>query len=155
MSFEPIDTQEKFDSAISERLKRERETVSKRYADYDELRSKVSTYEQQIADMTKAADEASKKYAEYDRQMSELQSRIKGYETDSVKTRIAHETGLPFELAQRLTGDTEDAIRADAESLSRLVGKKSAPLRSPEEVPADGKAAALRSFTANLLKNNS
>ena len=155
MSFEPIDTQEKFDSAISERLKRERETVSKRYADYDELRSKVSTYEQQIADMTKVADEASKKYAEYDRQMSELQSRIKGYETDSVKTRIAHETGLPFELAQRLTGDTEDAIRADADSLSRLVGNKSAPLRSPEEVPADGKSTALRSFTANLLKNNS
>lgn len=149
MSFEPIDTQEKFDSAISERLRRERETIAKRYADYDELKTKVSTYEQQIADMTKAAGEAAEKYAA-------LQSKVKDYETARSRARIAHETGLPFELADRLTGSTEEEIRKDAESLSRFIGKgRAAPLRSPEEPPADSKAAALKNFTANLLKNNS
>lgn len=150
MSFEIIDTQEKFDAAISERLKRERS----KFADYDEIKQKNAEYEKLIGAMTKAAEEAAKKYSGYDEQIAKLQSQIKGYETGSVKTRIAHETGIPYELAERLSGETEEDIRKDAETLAKYIkSKPSAPLRSPEGKESDGKTAALRAFTASLTNN--
>ena len=141
--FKPITTQAEFDAAIGERLKRERETLAKKYGDY----------EKQIAQMSKAAKESAEKYAGYDKNLAELQAKVKGYETDSVKTRIAHETGLPYELAGRLTGEDEAAIRKDAEALSKLLGgqkHKTPPLRDSEPA-GDGKAAAMRAFGAQLL----
>lgn len=153
MSFEIIDTQEKLDSIISERLRRERETISRKYADYDEIKQKNAEYEKQIGEMTKAAEESAKKYSGYDKQLADMQARIKGYETGSVKTRIAHETGIPYELAERLTGETEDEIRQDAEMLSKLVGKKTvAPLKAPDS-SADSKTAALKAFTSKIINN--
>lgn len=151
--FAPITTQEQFDAAIGERLKRERETIAKKYGDYDELKNKVADYEKQIGQMNKAADDAAKKYAGYDKDLADLQDKVKGYETASVKTRIAHEVGLPYELAGRLSGEDEAAIRKDAEALSKLLGgqkHKTSPLRDSEPA-GDGKAAAMRAFGAQLL----
>ena len=37
--FVPITTQEAFDAAIGERLKRERESIAKKYGDYDDLKT--------------------------------------------------------------------------------------------------------------------
>ena len=107
--FKPITTQAEFDAAIGERLKRERETLSKKYGDYDDLKTKVADYEKQIGQLTRAAEDAAKKYAGHDKELADLQAKVKGYETDSVKTRIAHEAGLPYELAGRLTGEDEAA----------------------------------------------
>lgn len=156
MAFEIIDTQEKFDAAIAERLRRERETVSKKYADYDDLKKKTAEYEATLGTMTKEAKENAKKYSEYDKKLADLQAKVKGYETGSVKTRIAHETGIPFELAERLSGDTEEEIRKDAETLSKFIGgvKKSAPLRNSDSGNDDSKTSALRAFTASLVNNN-
>ncbi len=156
MSFEVIQTQEQFDAAIADRLRRERETIGKKYADYDDLKKTNADYEKQIGEMTKAADEAAKKYAKYDKQLTEMQNKLKGYETNSVKMRIAHETGIPYELAERLSGETEDDIRKDAESLSKYIGKSKspAPLKSTESSSTDEKTAALRAFTAKLTNNN-
>ena len=140
MAFEIIDTQEKFDAAISERLRRERETVSKKYADYDELKQK-------------AAEDNAKKYSDYDTKLADLQAKVKGYETVSVKTRIAHETGIPYELAGRLSGNTEEEIRKDAETLSKYIGstKKTAPLRTPEN-NADSKTYVTALTTTGPLR---
>ena len=40
MEFTPITTQEAFDAAIKDRLARERETVTKKFADYDDLKNR-------------------------------------------------------------------------------------------------------------------
>lgn len=151
--FTPITTQEQFDAAIGERLGRERETISKKYGDYDDLKSKNSAYEKQIGDLNRSMEEQSKKYAGYDQQLADLQTKVKGYESHSVKTRIAHETGIPYELVDRLSGETEDDIRKDAEALAKFVGKNDAPpapLRSTEPAGTDSKHAALRALTTQL-----
>lgn len=154
MAFEIIDTQEKLDAIISERLRRERETINKKYADYDDIKQKNADYEKQIGDMTKAAEESAKKYSGYDKQLADMQTKLKGYETSSVKMRIAHEKGIPYELAERLNGSTEDEIRTDAETLSQLIGKKTvAPLKS-ESFSADSKTAALKAFTSKIVNND-
>lgn len=118
-----------------------------KYGDYDALKKKTAEQEQQIATLTKEASEAAKKYAEYDKTVAELNAKIKGYETDSVKTRIARETGIPYELAERLTGDTEDDIRKDAEGLAKLLGRNenpASPLRDTETGEPDGVTAGLK-----------
>lgn len=135
--FTPIMTQEDFDAAISERLKREQA----KYSDYDTIKSDLGTLRGKLS-----AKEA---------EISTLQGKVKGYETDSVKTRIALETGLPLELRSRLTGETEEEIRADATKLAKLFvqQKDPAPLRDTEPPVADEKTAAYKSLLNNLKED--
>lgn len=153
--FTPITTQEAFDAAISDRIKRERETMARKYGDYDDLKSRAAEYEKQIGDLTKAAEDNAKKYAGFDKTLAELNAKVKSYESGSVKTRIAHELGLPYELAGRLSGETEDDIRKDAAALSKALaatkpGPTVPPLRSTEPAGGDSKRAALRTLTNQL-----
>lgn len=141
-NFEPILTQEAFDAAISARIRRERETVRKEYADYDQIKASLS--------------DAQKKKGEHEASIAELQRKIQGYETDSVKTRIALEKGIPLELKDRLTGTTEEEIRKDADNLSKFLSKgdpETPPLRDPEPVVTDAKAAASKAAYKKLLKD--
>ena len=65
--------------------------------------------------------------------------------------RIAREAGLPAELAERLNGADEAAMRTDAESLVKLIKAQSGPApmyRQNGEGGNDGKDAALK----DLLK---
>ena len=150
--FTPITSQEEFDNRISERLNRQKEALTKQYADYDDLKKKVSDYETQIGSLTKDAEEKAKAYAETDARIAEYETRIKGYESASLKTRVAHEIGLPYELASRLTGESEEDIRKDAEKLAQLVKKNqpSAPLANPEAKPVDSIKASSREMLNSL-----
>ena len=156
--FTPIMTQEELDKALSARLERER----RKYADYDELKAKAAGYDELAGRV--AGFETSD--AEYKRQLAELReketasslalaekdAKIRAYETASVKTRIAREYGIPFELADRLSGEDEDAIRKDAETVRRMIGGfNTAPMASSEMPAADTKRAALRE-TLTALK---
>ena len=135
--FTPIMTQEDFDAAISERLKREQA----KYSDYDTIKSDLGTLRAQLSAK--------------DAEISTLQGKVKGYETDSVKTRIALETGLPLDLRTRLTGETEEEICADANKLAKLFvqQKDPAPLRDTEPPVADEKTAAYKSLLNNLKED--
>ena len=124
--FTPIETQEQFDAAIKDRMDR----ITKKYEGYTspaDLNKIKAEYDRQITDLTNDAAEKAKKYADYDKQIADRDAKIKSYETASVKTRIAHETGLPYELASRLSGETEDDIRKDAESLKSVLSSQTKP----------------------------
>ena len=99
MEFKKIETQEQFDEAIKDRLARE----AKKYEGY-----------MSPEDVAKLNDDFSKK-------IEELNNQIKRYETNSVKMRICLNNGLPFEMASRLTGTTEEEIQKDAEQLAKLM----------------------------------
>ena len=62
-----------------------------------------------------------------------MTSKVAGYETANLRTRIALQNGLPYDLADRLVGEDEESIKADAERLSSFVTKQhSAPLKDVE-----------------------
>lgn len=150
MEFIAITTQEQFDAAISERLKRERETMEKRFEGFLSPEDVAKKYDGYLA-----PSDIEKKYAGYltPEAAQEKDKKIKSYETNSVKMRIAHEAGLPFELAARLSGENEDDIKADAAQLSKLIGSgHKSPLKDTEPPAGDDKIAALRSLTQNLTK---
>lgn len=151
MDFVPITTQEEFDRAIVDRLKRERDTLAKKYADYDEIRERTTSYEKQLGELKSQLDETTKKSSTYDQTIAELTGKVSSYEMASLKARIAHEKGIPYELAGRLTGDNEKALREDAETLSKLVAAKpmAPPLKSTEP-EGDGKDAAYKKILNNI-----
>lgn len=75
-----------------------------------------------------------------------LQAKVKSYETGALRQRIAREKGIPAELADRITGETEADIRADADAVARMVKiiKGPAPLFDPEIKGKDVQDEALR-----------
>jgi hypothetical protein len=65
--------------------------------------------------------------------IEDLAAKNKAYETASLKSRIAHEVGLSHEWIGRIGGEDEQSIRADAESLKKLVGTGAPlPTKNPE-----------------------
>lgn len=135
--FKAIETQEDFDAAIKARLDRNTKTVTdevkKGYEGYlspDEAKKLTA----QTEGLRQQVEALTKQLAERDGSIADLTAKNKQYETASVKARIAHEKGLPYELAERLSGETEKDIAADAEKLAQFVGsqKPAAPLYAPQ-----------------------
>lgn len=155
-NFTPItlNTQEEVDRFMATRLERAKRTgaeeEARKYAGFDDYKAKAEKYDAdtQALNDTIAGLRSEKETSAT--KISELEGRIREYETASVKTRIARECGLPPELADRLSGADEDAMRADAENLAKLIrGQNVAPMYKPTgEGGNDTKDAALK----DLLK---
>lgn len=146
--FKVIETQEQLDTVLGERLKRERETVRKEFEGYLSPEAATKKY----AGYLSPEDEA-KKYEGYlsPEEAGKLNAKIKGYETDSVKTRIAHESGLSYDAIAFLHGEDEESIRKSAEALKNLVGNSNvSPLASLEQPGSDGEVAAYKNVIKGL-----
>lgn len=151
--FTVIETQEQFDAAIKDRLGREKAKFAEQLAGYDETKAKLSDAEKQIADLTEALTAANEKISGFDEQIAERDSKISDYAARAAKTQIAHEMGLAFDAIEFLKGNTEDEIRASAESLKNLVGaQKVAPLATSDGANLDPKEAALRGMLQDLTR---
>lgn len=149
MAFEPIETQEAFDAMIADRLKRERDNVTKTFEGW----MSPADHEKAVEQMKKELDEATDKLAESQEAAKELTAKVRKYESDSAKTRIAHELGLPFEMADRLRGDDEAAMRKDGEALAAIMRSTQggAPAATAEPIQAkDSKTAAYQSLLQSL-----
>lgn len=145
--FKPITTQEQFDEAIRDRISRAETKAAEKYANHispEAFAQKTAELNQKITDLTKTIEEGKTKSGESSKTIADLEKKLKGYETASVKTKIAAEMGLPYELASRLNGETEEEIRKDAEVIKTFVSqKKTAPLHNPEGGAGNSKDAAL------------
>lgn len=153
--FKPIETQEEFDSMIADRLKRERETVTKKYGDYESLKEKADKYDSTVADYEARLKKVNGELEKNKQSIQELQTKNAKYETDSAKTRIAQEYGIPYEMASRLTGTDEESIRKDAEAFAKSLSsarKSTAPLRSTEDPLKDTKDEAYLKLAKSLTK---
>lgn len=144
MDFEPINSQEEFDKRIKERIKRETE----KFSDYEDLKTQINTLNSQIESLNGEIQGKDSKYNELETKFNESNAKIAKYESDSVKTRIAQEFGLDAGLANRLTGETEEDIRKDAEALKGIVGSTSVQRinYNPESTAKDEENAALKNM---------
>lgn len=144
--FKTIETQEQFDAAIGDRLKRERETVKKEFEGFLSPEDVAKQYEGWLS-----PEKEKEKYEKYlsPEEAAKKDAKIKGYETNSVKMRIAHEMGLPYEAVDFLKGDDEESIKKSAESLKGLVGTNNAPPLASHENNNNSVEAGLK----NVLKD--
>lgn len=108
MSFTPIETQEKFDEAIKERLARERA----KFADYDELKAKAAKFDE--------AEEARKSDLEKaNERISELEAAAKSREEADrlaeARAKVSKETGVPADL---ISGTDEESMTESAKAIA-------------------------------------
>ena len=148
--FTAITTQEELDTIVKARLAREKE----KYADYDQLKTRVSDLEKENGALKSAAETSKTSAADYDKQIANLKKQVAGYETASLRTRIALQNGLPIDLADRLQGNDEESLKADAERLASFVkpAEPKAPPKSnePNVGSENDEDAALKGMLRNM-----
>ena len=125
--FKPITTQEELDSIIGERLKRQKESISKQYTDYEDLKTKNVDLEKELTELKKSLESSTSSKTELEKQIEELTGKVKAHDLSSLKIKYALENGIPYHLAGRISGDDEDSIKADAESLSDFFKSQTPP----------------------------
>ncbi len=154
--FKVIESQEQLDGIIKERLERAEKKWTEKYNGYlspEEVKAKTEELQKQIEELGNSLTGANDKAKADAESIAGLEAKVKGYETASVKSRIAHEVGIPYELANKLSGETEDDIRKDAEALKPFVTQKAVPpLRNPE-APEASSGDATRDSMMKLVQN--
>ncbi len=129
--FKAIETQEELDKIIGERLKRERKQVE------DEFSEKISALEKENEGLKSENAEVKsslEKVAEKDTEIEQLQGRVKGYEKSEMQRKVALAHNIPYNLAARIQGETEDEMTEDAKALAKYFDKQDPvpPLKNPE-----------------------
>lgn len=136
--FKPIETQEQLNAVIGERLSR----VEKKYSE------EAAGLRKEIDTLTAKGKEDASKIADLEKTKAEYEAKVKKYETDSVKTRIAREFNIPDAFADRLKGATEEELKKDAEALAKAFPKAAAPQKSTSAAGSGSSKSddALRAF---------
>ena len=148
--FTPIETQDQFDAMVRDRIARAERSAAEKYGDYEDVKKLNADLTTQIAQLTEQIKTQNETINGNKTVVDDLTAKVQAYETASVKTKIALELGLPYQMAERLAGTDEESIRKDAEAMVSLFGsnKQTAPLGSNEPVATgiDPEAAAKTQF---------
>ena len=128
--FKVIETQEQLDAIVGERVARAKDSTRKEFEGWispDDFTKKTADLNTQLSGLNDQIKTLTDAKTALETQLTEKDSKIAKYETDSVKTRIARELGLSYEAVDFLQGDNEETIRKSAESLKSLVGAQVVP----------------------------
>lgn len=112
-SFKAITSQEDFEKAIARRINRERN----KFKDYDDFKAKAEKLEQLEAEKGSDIEKLTRRAEKAEQELAGLKDKLTKAERNELVRDIADEMGLPKKLAKRVTGDTEEEIRADIEDL--------------------------------------
>jgi len=142
MAFTPIETQEDFDAAIKKRLEQKERELKDLYKGYlspeavEELRKELEGKNaDKISDLTDKLTKAQEKAATVDETVRALTARATSAEKSLLKQKVAHSKGIALELAERLIGDTEEELTADAENFAAYMAPHTAPPMRSTETP--------------------
>lgn len=114
--------------------------------DYDDIKEENKT----LKDTVTTLENSLKEFEGYEDKLAEKDNLIKEYELENLKYLIANENGIPLELASKLSGETEEDLKKDAETLSSFITKKQTlPLRTTEP-QVDDEMAAYKEMLDNL-----
>lgn len=101
-------TQAQLDAIVSDRLARERA----KYADYEDLKAKAAKFDAAEAAGKTELQKATEKAAELQKKIDEMTAADA---RRTIREKVAKETGVPADL---LSGDTEEACKAQAEKIN-------------------------------------
>lgn len=115
------------------------------------LKTEKSTLEEQLSELQKTLSTKEEEFSSYESNLGELQKEVETYKLKDLKTSIAIQAGIPLDLATRLSGESEEDIKADAEKLVGYVNKKQPlPLKPTEPQKVDEKEQAYTKLLENL-----
>ncbi|REJ29278.1 DUF4355 domain-containing protein [Caldibacillus debilis] len=115
---------------------------------FEQLKNEKEQLEQQLQQLNDKITAQEKELSS----VEELRSKLKAYELENLKIKIANQAGIPLDLASRLNGETEEEIKADAEKLASFVNQKpTLPLKPTEPQNVDPKEQAYSKLLENLV----
>lgn len=147
--FKVIETQEQLDAIIKSRLDREKA----KYSDYDQLAEKIKKLETENSNLKQTITDKETSESTTASKIADLEKDVTTWKQKSLKQQIAMKNGLPFDLADRLQGDSEESLNEDAERLASLVNVKTytQPLADKEpNLEINSVDAAWRDVVKNL-----
>ena len=149
--FKAIESQEELDKIITNRLEREREAANKRYEGF----VSPEDHKKALAEQQKGFEDYKKAHEGDAAKIEELTAKNKAYESAALKSRVARELGLSYEWVERISGNDEKEIRADAEALKKLVGTghTTLPTKKMDQGTGDDKDASLREVLKSIKQN--
>ena len=122
--------------------------------DFNAKNTELKSLEKQVGELNSNLTSLSKEKESFDKTLADLNGEVKTYQLRDMKIRIAREKGIPYEMADRLTGEDEKALAADADSLSKLISTVSKPTVPPPlkstEPTGDGKDSAYKALLTNI-----
>src|SRR5690625_4604291 len=116
----------------------------------DNLKQEKESLETQLNDLQQTLQTKETELSGVD----EIKNELEKYKLKDLKTSVAIKAGIPLELAGRLSGETEEEIKADAEKIAGFVNKKQPLPLKPTEPPVDDKDEGLKNMLGNLTKQN-
>lgn len=152
-NFKPIETQEELNNLIASRLERAKESVKKeyeeKYKDYDAYKSQVEALNNDKNSLETQLNELNEKMSTFDA----LDAKTKKLEAENLKIKIALSEGIPFEMAGRLAGETEEEIKRDAKAMANFISvSKPMPIKSTEQKQREVGEEAYRKLAEGLRK---
>lgn len=115
--FKVIETQADFDARIKDRIARAEQKIKDQYTDYDTLKAQNSDYAKQI-------EQLQSEKAEIESERDKYSAQVNKYAKDALRTEVAREVGIPYGMADRITGDDKDAMIKDAEKIKKCFSVK-------------------------------
>lgn len=105
---------------------------------FDEINAELKRYKAEQSKLAKAQEEQARKaaeeqgkfkelYEEAQRKIAEAETRAKQLEMQALRAKVAKTVGIPDVLANRLVGETEEELEADAKTLLATLPKPQAP----------------------------
>lgn len=135
-TFKVIETQEELDNVIKKRLAQKDRELEEKYKEWlspEKAEELKNGYVEEINNLKKTIAGTNEKLEAHNKTVSELTERAHTAETALLKGKIAHEIGIPYELAGRLMGSNEEELKKDAETLASIIKPAhTAPLRTNE-----------------------
>lgn len=104
-----------------------------------------TTLKQSLEDTKANATESSEKIAA-------LEKELGAYQLSALKQKVAVESGIPIQLAERLTGTDEETLKTDAKTLGSYLAQKdnSIPLKDVEPKGLNDKDSAYKELLSSL-----
>ena len=152
--FKVIETQEELDKIIQKRLAQKDRETAETYKDYlspEKAKELKDSYEDKLKKSEEDFNALKDSLTMKDTEISDLTQRALNAESSLLKNKIAHEKGLPLELAGRLVGATQEELEKDAEALSSIIKPThTAPLHTGD-VRGSGSGATDMAAYSGLL----
>ena len=116
---------------------------------HEQLKEELATLQKQLDDANSTLESERTILQE---QIQTLEKESNTYKTNDMKLRIALENNIPYELANKLSGEDEESLRQDAQTLANYIAKPEtvAPLKDVEPPVVDSETESYKNILNNL-----
>lgn len=157
MDFTPIETQEQFDAMVKDRVERAKKSAAKEFEaqlkDLAQTKETLTAKDTEIGTLKAKISDLEREKETNGESFKSMQKELENVKLGALRQKIAIEEGLPLEMAARLNGEDEEALREDAKAVKGFIGAKHvAPIFKNEGTPTDPKKEGYRELAQMFRK---